>query len=508
MEKRAERWGGEMVSRRFFIGGLASALACGPRRMFAAPPGACTGGRPALAFGLLSDVHVCLAPGGESVRADYSTDTLLQAFGWFRDNGADAVVIAGDLAHSGLAGELKALADAWFTVFPGDKAPDGRHVERIFVFGNHDWSSPSRAKKVFPDEKKRRENLLVANPKKWWDDIFHEEWTPFFEKCVNGYPFIGAHWCNGGCNGKREAFTKGLKDYYAGRKGSFDPSRPFFHVQHPHPRGTVHGEMVWGQDDGVSTEILSAYPNAIAFSGHSHTSLTDERAVWQGAFTAIGCGSLRNVSLTTPGVIPLEAGYENGRTPSGKDQAKLNALKAMAELDRMNCRQGQFVRVYADRVVVSRREFVTGAAIGDDLVMPLPAAENKPFAFKPREAKAVAPEFPSTATLAVARAKGKMRGVNGKKVKTEVWKLTIPAATAVKAARTVSYEVTVTGKDKVKHLFGIVFEGARFPANDPRTKKPAVCRIACSRVPEKDLTFEVRAVSCWGRKSAPLSAVV
>ena len=314
------------VSRRFFIGGLASAFACGPRRIFAAAPGAFTGGKPALAFGLLSDVHVALAVGGKALNPTYNTETLVKAFTWFRDNGADAVVIAGDLAHCGLVGELKALADAWFQVFPGDKAPDGRHVERVFVFGNHDWSSPGRAKAVFPDEAERNRNLLVADPKKWWSEIFHEEWTPFFEKQVNGYPFIGAHWCNGGCNGKSEHFTKGLKEFYEARKTPFDPAKPFFHVQHPHPRGTVHGTAVWGQDDGVSTKILSAHSNAIAVSGHSHTSLIDERSIWQGAFTSVGCGTLRDVSVNTTGILSGLEGGGGAGCAEGDDDSRPHEL--------------------------------------------------------------------------------------------------------------------------------------------------------------------------------------
>ena len=103
-----------MLTRRFFLGGLASAFALGPRRIFAAPPGAFTGGKPALTFGALSDVHLCLAPGGAKLRETYDTSTLEATFGWFRDQGVDAVLIAGDMAHSGLAGELKALADTWF----------------------------------------------------------------------------------------------------------------------------------------------------------------------------------------------------------------------------------------------------------------------------------------------------------------------------------------------------------------------------------------------------------
>ena len=37
-----------VLTRRFFIGGLASAFALGPRRIFSAAPGAFAGGKPAL----------------------------------------------------------------------------------------------------------------------------------------------------------------------------------------------------------------------------------------------------------------------------------------------------------------------------------------------------------------------------------------------------------------------------------------------------------------------------
>ena len=36
--------------------------------------------------------------------------------------------------------ELELCARIWFETFPDDKAPDGRHVERLFVYGNHDAS--------------------------------------------------------------------------------------------------------------------------------------------------------------------------------------------------------------------------------------------------------------------------------------------------------------------------------------------------------------------------------
>ena len=174
----------------------------------------------------------------------------------------------------------------------------------------------------------------------------------------------------------------------------------------------------------------------------------------------------------------------------------------------MNCRQGQLVRVYEDRVVFSRREFVTGAQIGDDLVMPLPAAEKKPFAFAPRAAKAVAPEFPSDAKLAVRRTTGPLRATKkkkgGKKKTADIWELTIPAATATPSARAGVYEVTAIGADGKTKVFAMAVEGYRFPLTDPRAAAPSTFRLACSRLPAGGGTFEVRAISCWGKKSAPL----
>ena len=49
--------------------------------------------------------------------------------------GAGAVLVSGDIAESGNRAQLKAFADTWYGVFPGDKAPDGRRVERLFVYG-------------------------------------------------------------------------------------------------------------------------------------------------------------------------------------------------------------------------------------------------------------------------------------------------------------------------------------------------------------------------------------
>ena len=492
------------VSRRWFIGGLAGALGTRPGRVFADMTGTFAQGRPELVFGVLSDVHICLQKGGKAFKKQYDVDTLIRAFAWFRDQGADAVVIAGDMAHSGLAGELKGVADAWFKVFPDDKAPDGCSVTRMFVFGNHDWSSPWRSKDVFPDEDERRSQLLFADPKKWWGECFHEDWTLFVRKEVKGYSFIGAHWCNGGCTGRNEVFTKGMKAYYAGQ--TFDPARPFFHIQHPQPKGTAHGDRVWGQDDGESTAILSAFPNAVAFSGHSHTSLLDEKAIWQGAFTSVGTATLRDVNPNLPGLFSPEGGFENYKSPKDPQfAATYEALKVMRHLDIFNCRQGQLVRVFTDRMVFSRREFVTGMSLGPDLVMPLPATQAKPFAFAPRLARAQAPAFPDGAKLRIKRGVGRTRKAKKGEL-VDVWDVSFPPANAREGVLPTSYEIRTKDAEGKNVVFGLLAFGTRFGPADPRTRKPLNFRVRCDRVAAEP-KFEVCACSCWAKRSAPLVGI-
>ena len=249
-----------MNTRREFLGLLASASGA-----FLLPPElrAAVEEGVKLRIGALSDLHLDF---GHSYGEYWK---LERALAYFRDQNVDAVAVSGDIANNGLVSEFEAFAKMWYGFFPGDRRRDGGKVERVFVFGNHDWSGTKRGKAIY-GETPYVDQVLANDPKKCWDACFHEEWKPIFKKEVKGFPFVGAHWSKGGdCNGRCESFVAGLGDFYQSIKGELDAARPFFHVQHPHPRGTVHGTGVWGQDDGESTKVLSAYPNAVAIGARN-----------------------------------------------------------------------------------------------------------------------------------------------------------------------------------------------------------------------------------------------
>lgn len=66
---------------------------------------------PRLRFGVVSDIHLTRETGEPGDRQDQAP--LLRAFGYFRDRRADAVVVAGDMADSGLVAELQSVANVW-----------------------------------------------------------------------------------------------------------------------------------------------------------------------------------------------------------------------------------------------------------------------------------------------------------------------------------------------------------------------------------------------------------
>lgn len=462
-----------MVSRRWFIGGIAGAALSAPRLFAQAGAASASGAK--MKFGVLSDVHL-KKPGDE--------DTFLKALAYFRDNGVDGVLIAGDIADTGRAAQLKLCADCWYKIFPDGKAPDGRTVEQLFVYGNHDidgwkWKSNGDLYTKHPELLETDAIGRGENRARVWEETFREKFAPIWMKRVKGYTFIGAHWGDI----RIEAFMKA-------HGGEIDPSLPFFYTQHAHPRNTCFGSWAWGRDDGRSTRALSPFPNAVAFSGHSHYTLTDERTVWQGAFTSINTASLKYASTD---YALRENMPGNGHGYRGEKRKHL-----MPKIATSDGRQGMLLSVFGDRIAIERREFVTGKSLGDDWVLPLPCAESKPFAYATRAKTRTAPEFAPDTNVNVAK----------KDEKGDLIELTFPAAETRGKCRVFEYEVTaVLTEDDVD----LVQLQRRVLAPDfhlPETGagKPGSCILSASDLPMKGrYRFEVRPVECFGRKGAPIS---
>ncbi len=504
-----------ITRRNFFVGGCAGALGAFGGNRFFATAGFKAVGRPNVRFGVVSDIHITKVGAAEKMEGWGNNLTFRHTLEWFRSQNVDAVLIAGDMADQGMVEQMEAVAQAWYAVFPDDKYPDGRPIEKVFVMGNHDYHGylyGDHAAKRYPDMDERVKHVLRSDFATRWKRIFHEDYSRFYRKTIRGYDFLGQHWDDGtgmetghgSCD-----FGAELQTFLNAKGKTLDPSRPFFYVQHPHPKDTCYGPWAWGHDNGKVTKALSAYPNAVAFSGHSHYSLTDERSIWQGAFTSVGTSSLRYTGMEYDEHPPV--GYEN--TVSVRGGWKTDAAKLMGRFSPGDCRQGMLWSVYDDCIVVKRREFLSDLDVGDDWVMPLPASESRPFAFAEHAKKSNAPAFPEDAKAEVARVKAKTRGGksrNGKEsvaaVEKDAFKIVVPAVTADKNARAFKLEFAAEAKDGTKKTKLVVPEGFNHALAHSKAASPSYCLFAFDELPAEEVRFAVTPISCWNQRGKAIAS--
>ena len=490
------------VSRRWFIGGAASFGAFGGCRFFRSSSFR-AGGSPVLRFGVISDIHV-IAENLDDVY-EGNTATLEKTLDWFDAQGADAVLIAGDMADAGLVSQLRCVADAWNKYFPGNRSlRDGRRVEKLFIYGNHDWEGQNYSNRIFGRESKNLspDHIRVNGMKETWEEVFEEDYSPIYMKNVKGYSFIGQHWDSQGWNANCKFEL--LPPFLDKVRGALDPELPFFYFQHPHPKDTCYGPWIWGHDTGIVTKALSAYPNAIAFSGHSHAPLTDERSIWQGAFTSVGTASLRYVSSlhdehggrkTAPAVAPGELGKS---VPAGMTYKGLSQISA---------RHGMLWSVYDDCITVARREFLTGLSLGDDWVMPLPVAEPRPFAFSQSARRFRAPEFVEGAELKAVRTKTKGKGDNDKEI--AIVKVAVPPAKPDEKARCRSYRFEFRGEDGGKPFIAYgAPEGVSHSLSHKKARVYSFYDFNMGDLPKGKLAISVVPLNCFGAEGAKLEVSI
>ena len=491
------------INRRDFAKGAMGLFGWG---MFAGGFGGCSllskRSGPNLVFGIISDIHIRLdRKDGKDTFA--GAEMFRKTLEWFRDQGVDGVTISGDLADCGFIEELEEVGRVWRSVFPDDKAPDGRHVERLFVYGNHDWEGfkyGNAGKNMFGDD--YAPHTIHADLAAAWKKAFGEEYAPIWRKEVKGYTFVGAHWIADKCRLREEVGVPQTPDWFKENGNTIDPSKPFFYLQHPPPKNTCHGPLLWGRDDGRLTKTLSQYRNAIAITGHSHASLTLERAIWQGTFTAIDASSLSYTGGECADLHPYWRENDN----TGENESADNAKKIMRRLYTRDGHQGLLARVYDDCIVFERRDFESMSQLAEDWVVPLPAKDPMQFSFEARVEGSVPPQFPVGAELAARITTGKNRGGWG--VKSEdrrVLEVTIPVANRQGCGRVIDYAVEISGKaGGIDRKFAFAEGYHRSPESNV-ANKPLVFLVDADLLESKgDLLIKVSPRNGFGVAGEPL----
>ena len=442
--------------------------------------------QPDLRFGVMSDVHI----GGKADAAE----TLEKVLRWFASENVDAVLCSGDIAHSGLISELEGFAAVWHKVFPGGRAGDGRKVELMISTGNHDVDGWSGRWKNFSEEEMLAQRFCYKdNPEKTWQRLFGQKWETIWRREVKGYTFIGSQWFT---------LRPPIGAYMREHASTIDPGKPFFYCQHAHPKGTCHGEYASVDDNGYTPGVLSRFPNAVAITGHSHCSVSDERAVWQGAFTSIGAGCLHEGA----------GGFSYDNVVAFWHlKSQQNVMASMEDPGRWggDGKGGScgLVEVFKKRIVVHRRSVVFGRPVGPAWTVPIPARPDGPFDFSKRiaerQAKGAVPQFAPGAKIEAVYCPG------GHRLSGEAYRgkpcvhVKFPRAKTVKGSRVFDYIVEACPEGGKPVTRKLIAAGFAYPEAD--ADLPGECLFSVGELPvDGPVRFKVTPRDCFGLPGKPL----
>ena len=458
------------LGRRDFLQGVAAFSALGAPNVWGQDRN-----RPLLTVGIVSDTHI----GPPETAANFE-----RTLKFFRNRKVDAVMHCGDISDWGLRSGFVYAAESWHRVFPNDKGAEGRTVQKLFCTGNHDcegWLYPDMAVEMHALGYSEDEAAVRLGMKSCWEEVFQEPFETVRKRTVNGFDFVGTEFQ--GLN--QEA------DWLKEHGGELDPSKPFFTFHHVPPANTTTGSFCRHESQVRITQVLSGFLNAVAFSGHVHRTVNDERMIWQGGFTAVSVPSLSHVGV--------RHGYENGGdVRDGKSMLAMPVIPARLRRERP---QGLVMTVYRDRLELERYDFVKFVHTAPTLHVPLPVvAANRPYEPKLHSARALVPEFPSDAALSLHTGNTLMR--NGK------WAIVMiaefPAATAVQGARAFDYELKAVPEDGTKPMVKRFLSPAFYKLKDEEPSRMEFWFNVLDLPQDVAYRIEVYPRNCFGRCGKPL----
>lgn len=342
----------------------------------------------ALSLAAISDVHI---EGSSDAYANKFTSALNQLKVKAAEsdaNGIDGVMVVGDLiqrAEITMAQNFKALYE---DVFKPTEVP------MIYTIGNHDmnpkydWTPSTVAQSV-----------AMANT--FGDEYFKTDIDNTMRNnyearhCVIGGYHILAVTPNGDQPITYSPNVITWLDQQLDAITKTDPNRYVIVLTHPMIYNTIYGSLL-GEDGGVWTStlpnywatrvltgVLEKYPQVVSFHGHLHFPINDPRSLWQGKWTALGCGSTRYMAIEP-------AGWEGiSNTPTVMNDAN-------------NFSQGYLVQFDVNgNMRIVRMDFFNNGTIGEPYVMQYPDAAGANLAKYNNVTRKAANQAPTMSTIDV-----------------------------------------------------------------------------------------------------------
>ena len=458
-----------VLTRKTFIEGASAFALTFGRRMFAAPSGWIPPKKPNLVFGVLADTHLRISRDGGYDGRKWPDKYLVSALEYFRAQNVDAVVHCGDMADRGVIDEMRFHADAWRRVFKDDRSTDGRKVVKLFINGNHDvegggYGTGFRLEQIWPDHDELKKHLLSSDMAGNWLRIWGEPHEAVWHREVKGYHFFGCDW------GRDETAFAEMIDASRETCRLDEGTKPFFFITHD----ITHGAF---------NKFIGGCPNAFGLFGHWHQSAAN--------WNTIHMLNETTPSIQCPAAYPL---FGDGKWLGGGD-SHISVAPLDGKLQGGQWRQGLVVRVYADMLVIERREFGEGGGLGQDWVMPLGKHDPHPFSEDELKKMIGEPQFKAGAKLKIVKGSASSR-----------LRVRIPLADGNPGSRVYAYEVVVIGEEGSGKLFKAVYAaGCNMGIGHEPNKGVTTLEIPKAELPSgKALTIAVRPLTSLGTSGRPI----
>lgn len=279
----------------------------------------------------------------------------------YTSKGLDAVLFAGDLINNAKASQVEGFKEVYEAVLNPAEVPF------IFCLGNHDV----RSGKHYTKQELNMDVFyrIFGDAYRTYETATTDLQEGCIHQVVGGYHFLAinpldtGYLCSVGddSGAKYSEKAKLWLDKRLSEITAQVPEHYVFITTHPMIYGLAYGsELVYNNLYWYTKElvpILNKYPQVVAFGGHLHFPISDERTIMQDKITSINCGAMSYMAI------------ENGNYR--------NMISGTVMADAWEVSNGHLVQVDEQgNVRIIRMNFALETTIKEPWVLPAPTSDG------------------------------------------------------------------------------------------------------------------------------------